>query len=107
MSDVTVPIWLIVLLLGSAGGWGLLVSWMLISLTKISNETLEYCATLLKMHENPEKYGMGSREVEASLREVSQALTELTHYLKVSIENETGQRPLPPLRSGAKYKVEG
>ena len=71
--------------------------------TSIKNditEVREDTSLLVTMHRDPDQYGFGTTETNEAQKENTRAVRDLTHYIIVSIENQTGQKPKPPLGIG-------
>ncbi len=52
---------------------------------------------LLEMHENPEKTGFGTVGLADVISENSRCIKALTHYIKWSVQEQTGKVPPPYL----------
>lgn len=80
-------------------GW---IFWMSGIMTKMSGDTKK----LVRMHESPDDYGFGTvatneavkgLATDESVKDLTIAVRDLTHYIIISIKNQTGQTPDPPL----------
>ena len=89
-------------------GWAITVSWMLMASRSRQAECLSCHAEMINMHKNADKYGFGTVELRAMesrnqtllenlIKDNTRALREVSHYIRWSIENATGQKPPPPM----------
>ncbi len=53
----------------------------------------------LYMHENPEKFGFGTKGFRPVIEENTRAIRELSHYMRWAAEAQSGKKP-PPFISG-------
>tara|TARA_R110000803_G_scaffold117038_2_gene185585 strand:- start:625 stop:882 length:258 start_codon:yes stop_codon:yes gene_type:complete len=52
---------------------------------------------LLSMHRNPERTGFGTVGMHEVINRNSDVIQDLTHYMKWVGEQQTGQKPPPPI----------
>ncbi len=90
-------------------GWLL---WLQKSMSAIKRETSDIMADtkeLLVMHKNPGTTGFGTeelvdqtRDLRGVLEQISRGMREVSHYLQIANQNETGKRPQPPMPGSGK-----
>lgn len=51
---------------------------------------------LVKMHQEPDKFGFGTSNTNRVFADNTAAMRELTHYIQYQLEQVTGVRPPPP-----------
>jgi len=82
-------------------GWAVTITFMMLGMKKD-------CSRLIHMHEHADDYGFGTVRLQqqqgierAEMRQLvldnTRAMREVAHYIRWWIENQTGQKPPPPL----------